>query len=80
MNDISRDARVTTFRHPALRLASLQRGRRVERDRAERFRGRSVDHELEIDAVIRQLQEIDFRELLVEFANEIRGVFDANPE
>jgi hypothetical protein len=29
---------------------------------------------------IRQLQEINFREPLMEFANKIRGVFDTNPE
>ena len=53
---------------------------RPERDRAKRRRGRSVDHKLQIDAVVWQLQKVEFRELRLEFAKRIRGIFDANPE
>jgi hypothetical protein len=47
---------------------------------AGRFDSGYVDDEFQIDTIIRQLQEIDFREPLVKFANEVRGVFDANSE
>ena len=51
---------------------------RRERGRTEWRRRRPVDHQLEVNPVIWQLQEIRLVEPLVKFANEVWGVFRAD--
>jgi hypothetical protein len=66
--------------------AALAKSRRIrqpprfKRDRAKRRRRRPVDHKLQVDAVVGQLQKVEFFELFLEFANEVRGVLGANSE
>ena len=51
-----------------------------ERRRAEGCRRRPVDHELEINPVIGELQEIRLRKPFVKFADEVRRVLRTDTE
>ena len=53
---------------------------RLKRNGAEGERWGPLDHELEINPVIRKLQEVDCLKLPFEFTSEVRGIFSANPE
>ena len=53
---------------------------RRERRRAEWKGWHAVDHELEVNSVIGELQEIRVGKSLVEFADQVRRVFGANAE
>ena len=47
---------------------------RLECGSAERHRWRSIDHELEIDAVIWELQKVEFLEPRLELSNKVGRV------
>jgi hypothetical protein len=49
-------------------------------DCSEGHRGRPVDHELQVDAVIGQLYEVSFVEYLGELAGKVGGIFGAHAE
>ena len=51
-----------------------------ERHRAEGRRGRAVDHELQINSVVRKLQQVELVELRLEFAGKVWRVFRAHAE
>jgi hypothetical protein len=55
-------------------------GNGLERHGAEGRRGRPVDHKLEVDTVIGELQEICVGKSLVEFADEVRRILCADTE
>jgi hypothetical protein len=59
-------------------LSRVQRGCRFNCRRAERRGWRAVDHKLQIDAVVGELQKVEFLELRLEFADKIRNIFYAN--
>jgi hypothetical protein len=65
-----------------LHLASPLKSRssRFKGNGAEGERWCPLDHELQINPVIRKLQEIDFLKLPLEFTDEVRGIFSANSE
>jgi hypothetical protein len=52
----------------------------IERNSAEGERRHSIDHELQVNPVIRKLQKIEFLKLSLEFTSEIGGIFSANSE
>jgi hypothetical protein len=56
------------------------RSSRFKGNGAEGERWRPLDHELQINPVVRKLQEIDFLKRPLEFTNEVRGIFSANSE
>ncbi len=64
----------------ARRLAEAAYSPRPQRHGAEWDRRCPVDHQLQIDAVIRQLQKVELLELRLEFADKIRSVLCADPE
>ena len=59
-------------------LRRIRQSRWSKRRRAEGRRRRPVDHELEVNPVVRQLQEIRLVEPLMKFANEVWRVFRAD--
>src|SRR6266849_9431752 len=53
---------------------------RGQRHRAERFRWHAIDHELEVDAVVGELHEVDLLEFIYKLALKIGCVLGAHPE
>ena len=51
-----------------------------ERFCAERLRRSAINHQTEIDAVVRQLLQVELGELLAKFSDEIGRVFRTDPE
>jgi hypothetical protein len=63
---------------PSSRGLVRPRKRWRQRHSAEGSRWGPVDHELQVDAVVRETQKIDFCEFRLKFASEVRGILDSD--